>query len=835
MKHIDYAIPAKGHPPMHIMHKFWARKPHNVVAEYIHNYSNPGDIVLDPFAGSGMTAAEALHLGRKAAALDVDPISTFITRCTLMPADIGKLKEAFSSIEQRCKPAVNELYETRCKCGRDATVIVSVWRLGDKYPSELRYECSSCGKGSKEPESNDKALIRKIEKMDIPFWHPEDRLAYGNVEYKEGTHIEGIDSVDKLFTKRNLYSLAMIYNEIEKIGDDSVRDLMKFAFTSMSHLASRMCPDRPSRPYSSFWAVHRYWIPENFMESNAWHLFESAVTGKQGLIKGKEDSQRWHDSKERYVIVGEDGTKGIVRASEADLERLVKECPVSEFKEAKNFSQLQKNATALIQTHSVFDLVNRQFPSKSFIPPESIDYCFTDPPYGGEIQYYELSQLWLSWLKGSKRDKRFDADWRNEITINAAQGKGFDEYDAAMHAAFRQVFEVMKPNKHLTVTFHNTDIKIRNSLIRSVVYAGFDLEKIVHQTPARASAKSLLQPYGSAVGDYYLRFKKPSSVKIRTPEEADKSTQERIVIDSVIKILAERGEPTSYPWILNTIDTELVNRGYNLLKNPRKIEDILKAHLGAEFVLVEVVNPKGQAEKRWWLKEPGKIAYLDRIPLNERVEVAVIDILRRRYVVTFDDVLREIFIKFPNSLTPETHGIRNMLEQYADQASGGRWQLKGSVKEREDQHQEMIEILAGLGNRFGFDKVWAAHKSKGIEGIIEKSLRLPMDKEKLGRVKDIDVLWINGDKVEYAFEVENTTAITEAINRGSNIDYECSRIIILPEERRNFAERKLREPMLAENWARYGWGFLFYDQVKEMARKRATTLNSLANAVKGLG
>ena len=80
IEHIDYAIVAQPHTPMYLVHKYWARKPHNVVSEYIRRYSMPGEIVLDPFGGSGVTAMEAIKADRKAISVDLNPMSAFLIR-----------------------------------------------------------------------------------------------------------------------------------------------------------------------------------------------------------------------------------------------------------------------------------------------------------------------------------------------------------------------------------------------------------------------------------------------------------------------------------------------------------------------------------------------------------------------------------------------------------------------------------------------------------------------------------------------------------------------------------------------------------------------------------
>ncbi len=76
---------------MYLMHKWWARKPHNVIHDYIEHYTSKGIIVLDPFCGSGVTPIEAIKMGRKAIGVDLDPIATFITRMTARPIQLKSI------------------------------------------------------------------------------------------------------------------------------------------------------------------------------------------------------------------------------------------------------------------------------------------------------------------------------------------------------------------------------------------------------------------------------------------------------------------------------------------------------------------------------------------------------------------------------------------------------------------------------------------------------------------------------------------------------------------------------------------------------------------------
>ena len=114
----------------------------------------------------------------------------------------------------------------------------------------------------------------------------------------------------------------------------------------------------------------------------------------------------------------------------------------------------------------------------SMLDDSSIDYIFTDPPYGGAIQYIELGTLWTAWM-----DQEVDAT--QEITINPRQGKGAAEFESMIHEAFCEAHRVLKTGKWMHVTFHSKHFDIWSAILRAIVQAGFHLEHVLHQPPLR--------------------------------------------------------------------------------------------------------------------------------------------------------------------------------------------------------------------------------------------------------------------------------------------------------------------------------------------------------------
>lgn len=215
---------------------------------------------------------------------------------------------------------------------------------------------------------------------------------------------------------------------------------------------------------------------------------------------------------------------------------------------------------------------------------------------------------------------------------------------------------------------------------------------------------------------------------------------------------------------------------------------------------------------------------IEEMPLADRLETAIIDVLHRKIKISFDDILQEIFIKFPNSLTPDTQSIKEILREYADTTKDGKWILKPVFQGRESAHSWMIYVLADLGKKADFN-VWIGQKEQGeivngkklSEYCFGKILTLKnMVKEKWDRIKQIDVIWHKGKEIYFTFEIENTTAITEAIVRGSNIaEGTVKRFIIIPEERERMLHKKLQDPLIKANLKESNWKFIFYKDLEK--------------------
>jgi 16S rRNA G966 N2-methylase RsmD len=804
VEHINRQIPPEPHTAMYVWHKYWSRKTWNVVGDHLKAYTEPGQLVFDPFAGSGVVAIEAARNQRRAIICDLNPTASLITELTLRPVNTLKLLEAFERVRAKAMKRVTELYTVHClKCDEPIAADCCV-REGDELV-EVRYKgcphCEHrCETGCK-PKKKDLDALAEIEGRRIKEWYPKNQLYYD-----DGTPFmkkERYESLDQLFTKRNLRAAAMIYEAIEQEASPQLKKFLLGAFTSMIHLCTRMMPvgnPAPSNHYTFFsspgWTQHSYWSASRYMEQNVWDKFEGAVTGNQGIINAKNETN------EHLGNVKVTGDWKKVLAGEADIAIVTDDCV-----------ELMKK-----------------------MPDECVDYIFTDPPYDASIQYGELSFLWNAWLK---EDYLYaDRIAVHEIVRNERQKKPFDLYYALLNSSVQGMYRVLRPERFLTLTFHNPTFMVRNATVRAGVYAGFDYEHIHHQPLGQVSAKAMMQPFGSAQGDFYLRFAKTVQ-PARKMEVVSEERFRRIVIETCREVIARRAEPTPYTILINQVDPVLAKHGlFGTLDTGLDVKKVLEESIGKDFELLDA-RLGGAAGKLWWFADKNFAARLAAVPLTERVEASVLRCLNAKGRVTFTEVWDTVAREFPNSLTSDSTSIIEALEIYGRKASGGVWILKEEIRVSLTRHSELIALLAKIGAARGHS-IWIGQREQRetVSGLVDEirlrdlvtaKLTALQGVKNLRPVLDMDLLWLDGNEVVRAFEVESTTTMTSGLQRGSNLPATVPKTMVIPEERESDFERKMKSPLFHEHFAKDNWTLAYFNALREAftKTKAKTDLESL--------
>jgi len=85
----------------HCYHRYPAKFIPQLPARLIREHSAEGDVVLDPFMGSGTTVVEALVAGRRACGIDINPAAVIASRAKASPVEPGHLRAAITDFDEK--------------------------------------------------------------------------------------------------------------------------------------------------------------------------------------------------------------------------------------------------------------------------------------------------------------------------------------------------------------------------------------------------------------------------------------------------------------------------------------------------------------------------------------------------------------------------------------------------------------------------------------------------------------------------------------------------------------------------------------------------------------
>ncbi|EGD52430.1 DNA methylase N-4/N-6 domain protein [Thermoanaerobacter ethanolicus JW 200] len=755
--------------PIYNAHSYHTKVPHKAIMRYILHYTKPGDIVFDGFCGTGMTGVAAQMCGnpdpefklkvekefekegkkvewgaRRAILGDLSPAATFIAYNYNTPVDVEEFKKEAERILKEVEKECGWMYETIhtldgvpqyditgnvikgkinytvCSdvfiCPSCSNEIVFWDAAVDKDDGKVldEFKCPHCGakltKTSLERAWRtvyDKAIgetikqakqvpvlinytvgkqryKKKPDKFDLELIQKIEEM---DIPYlyptdaipkgdKTGEPIRiGITHVHHFYTKRNLYVLSALYERINNIVNLNRRNFY-WLISAVTEGGSRLNRERPKG------------LPSKLSGT----LYVSSMIHEVNII----------DFIDRKIA------KRILINKDAGI----------------NLGKVKITT----QSCNNFDNINSN----------SIDYIFTDPPFGDNLMYSELNFLWEAWLRVFTNNK-------TEAVINKIQKKGLHEYQELMEKAFSEMYRILKPGRWMTVVFHNSKNAVWNAIQEAILKAGFVIANVrtldkkqgsfnqvtttnaVKQDliisaykPKEGFIKRFLKEAGTEEGvwDFIRQHLEKLPVVIETNGKLDiiPERQEYLLYDSMIAFHIQKGAtiPMSAAEFYEGLKKRFIERdGMYFLPDQAAIYDTKRLKLELNEQLAFVIQDEKTAIQ--WLK----FKLLNKPMTYQEIQPMFLEELKQlRYekLPELLDLLQENFL--------QDEAGRWYVPDANKQADLEKLREKRLLKEFEEYKNVpgRLKVFRTEAIRAGFKNCW---KNKDYETIVKIGEKLP--------------------------------------------------------------------------------------------------------------
>ncbi len=558
---------ADGHPPKRVhavpigavestrntvfynAHSYHTKIPPEAVMPFLESFTRPGDVVLDPFGGSGMIGVASSLLGRRCILNDLSVISTHLAFNHTRPCDPDKLGTAFDELYARLLPIFRKLYLTISKDGQKGYVHYtiwsrvyackkcqqrfSMWSVTDKQSGRVgsTLRCPSCGleasrqslrcegnepvfisyelpgtsrRLGKAADAFDRKHIASFRTRDIEFWFPTTKVQSNREMYiRSALHLQGIETVADFYTPRNLRALATLWKAINEVGDERIRFALAFAFTNSAWHGTRMRRYNArggQRPLTG-----TLYIPQLSSEVNVLEVMKNKVARLRSYYRAYRPAH------------GKLPLPLIIRGSATEMAR---------------------------------------------IPDASVDYIFTDPPFGSNIFYADCNLIWESWL-GRVTDYTLEAVVNRSVKPSNG-GKTVRDYGRLMTEAMLEMHRVLKPTGWVTLVFHNTDALVWAALQLAATTAGFRIIGTNGLNRAQHSHKGYKGRNGTEKVAHFDVVLSMQKVARRGSASNRRSVTETTLTQTLKRAATDPKVKRSLQWAHSVLIRSLIERRYDL-------------------------------------------------------------------------------------------------------------------------------------------------------------------------------------------------------------------------------------------------------------------------------
>jgi len=562
--------------PIYSAHSYHTKVPYKAIMRYILHYTEPGDIVLDGFCGTGMTGVagqfcgdrntieglgyqvdKQLSISQKSTDGNGKTTWTPISHCGGRNVLLNDLSSAASfvaynynkdrnahdfrlnslksldAVEQQCgwmyttlhKPSRSEIDQaiTIIRSGIPenllATPGLQVGRINYVVWSDV-FSCPECGG---EIVFWEAAMDKKSWQVrsDFNCTHCEVSFGKRNLERSFETRIDR-ELGTTIRQAKQIPVLIHYYvgrQKYTKEPDDFDLALLKHIDVSdIPHPVptDRMPAGDESRRNDPLGLTH---VHHFYTRRNLWSLaaFASRQGAKRNTVNVTSVATVITKMYRFRSQGGSLGAGGGPLSGTLYVPSLTKEIPIPKVlgEHIKKWTRVHEIMGApspvMVSAHS-----STSFP---LLSSNSVDYVFTDPPFGSNFMYSELNFLWEAWLGIFTNNSQ-------EAIECKSQKKGLLEYQELMYRCFIEYYRVLKPGRWITVEFHNSKNSVWNAIQEALQHAGFVIADVRTLDKKQGSFKQVTAA-GTVKQDLIISAYKPNG-GLEERFKLDASTEEGV-------------------------------------------------------------------------------------------------------------------------------------------------------------------------------------------------------------------------------------------------------------------------------------------------------------------
>ncbi len=511
-------IAAGKNDPLYFAHYYSTKVPPDAIVPYILHYTEPGEVVFDGFCGTGMTGVAAQLCGdaarvdgrnygpRRAILSDLSPAAAFIAAGTnaigLFADYLDEIEAAVRATAARFDAALHTAHVGWPRGAEDPAARVNDGAARGAARGRIEYVvwsdvffCSACG--------------RRIVYWDLVFRGPKQAVPKRAPCPSCGS-VESIATLQRAWrshfdtelglTIRQAEQAPVLINysvgtrRFEKTPDD--RDLAIIAEWEQTaiHPAPPAVPmpdgfntAQPLRSHG-YSHVHHFFTKRNLAILSSFRQAVGRLDAAEarffglyvltGAIQRICRLNRYMPNHDRHV----GPLSGTLYVAPLTVEIPATNYLADRIRDLRRCARGPRGAGVLVGTQSATDLRNMR--------DACVDYIFTDPPFGGNLNYSELNTLVEAWL-GPRTDAALEA------VINDVRKKDLSEYQETMRRSFAEFHRVLKPGRWITVEFHNSRNAVWVAIQEALSEAGFVIADVRVLDKKKGTTKQL--SYGATV------------------------------------------------------------------------------------------------------------------------------------------------------------------------------------------------------------------------------------------------------------------------------------------------------------------------------------------------